>query len=212
MSSDMLPSWRPGDTRDALVGFLDAVTEVAPQDRVACFDNDGTLWCERPNYVQYDFFLDALEARAATADVSGVPEFAALLGRDAAAIGELGLERIALALTSLFEGISPEDFRDRVREFMSRAQHPTLDRPLRHTAYQPMLELIEELDRRGVAVTIVSGGGTEFVRAVSQDLYGVPPEAVVGTLIDYEYDRGADGAPRLRKDRPSPTDPPTKAL
>jgi hypothetical protein len=199
--TEVLPSWRPGAARDALVGFLDVVVEVPVEDRVACLDNDGTLWCERPQYVQYLFFLEALEARAAEADVSKVPEFAALLASDAAAIGELGLERIALALTSLFEGSSPEDFRQRVRAFMSRARHPALGRPVRHTVYQPMLELIEELHRRSVAVAIVSGGGTEFVRAVSQEMYGVAPEAVVGTLIDYEYDRGADDVPRLRRSR-----------
>jgi phosphoserine phosphatase len=116
-------------------------------------------------------------------------------------MGELGLERIALALTSLFEGISPELFRNRVREFMSRAKHPTSGRPLREGVYQPMLELIAELRRRDVAVTIVSGGGTEFVRAISHQLYGVPPEAVVGTLIDYDYDRDDTGAPRLRRTR-----------
>jgi phosphoserine phosphatase len=201
MTDDMLPSWRPGSTRDAVVGFLDAVLDVAPEERLACLDNDGTLWCERPGYVQYDFFVDALKSRAAETDVTGVPEFAALLNADAAAMGELGLERIAMALTGLFEGISPEEFTDRVREFMSRAAHPTSGRPLREGVYQPMLELIEELRRRDVTVTIVSGGGTEFVRAVSHQLYGVPPEAVVGTLIDYDYDRDETGAPRLRRAR-----------
>ena len=95
-----------------------------------------------------------------------------------------------MALVNLFEGISPEEFTRQVRAFMATAQHPTLGRPLRTNVYQPMLELIEELRRRDVMVTIVSGGGTEFVRAISTDLYGVPPEAVVGTLIDYDYARG----------------------
>ncbi len=201
MKDNVLPSWRPGTTRDAVVRFLDGVVEVAPEDRVACLDNDGTLWCERPSYIQYDFFVDALKARAADTDVTGVPEFAALLNHDSAAVGELGLERIALALTSLFAGISAEEFRNRVRDFMRRAVHPTSGRPLRDGVYQPMLELIVELRRRDVAVAIVSGGGTEFVRAVSHQLYGVPPEAVVGTLIDYDYDRDDTGAPRLRRTR-----------
>ncbi|MDZ5623033.1 HAD family hydrolase [Nocardioides sp. HM23] len=199
MDDLILPSWRPGATRDAVLGFLDAVLDVPEEDRIACFDNDGTLWCERPNYVQYDFFIDALKVRAAETDVTGVPEFAALLNHDAAAVGELGLERIALALTSLFEGIPAEEFRDRVRDFMARSQHPTLARPPGDLVYQPMIELIDELRRRDVAVTIVTGGGTEFVRAISHQLYGVPPEAVVGTLIDYEYSRDDNGAPRLRR-------------
>ena len=178
--------------------------DVPTEERVACLDNDGTLWCERPSYVQLDFFVDTLRSRASEPDFVHTPEFDALLGNDTAAMGELGLERIALALTSLCEGISPEEFTSRVRAFMSVAQHPTLGRPLLRNVYQPMLELIDELRRRDVTVTIVTGGGTEFVRAVSQQLYGVPPEAVVGTLIGYELSRGEDGAPRLlRTGRPA---------
>ena len=204
MRDDLLPSWRPGGTRDALLTFLDAVVEVPVEERVACLDNDGTLWCERPTYVQFDFFVDTLKARASEPDFTRTPEFAALLDNDANAIGELGLERIALALTSLYDGISPEAFTSQARAFMDAAQHPTLGRPLRSNVYQPMLELIDELRRRDVMVTIVTGGGTEFVRAVSQQLYGVPPEAVVGTLIGYEFGRGDDGAPRLlRTGRPA---------
>ena len=205
MPEDLLPSWRPGAARDSLMAFLDAVVEVPVEERVACFDNDGTLWCERPTYVQFDFFVDALKS-AVQADPrrSETPEFAALLSGDNAAVGELGLERVAMALVSLFDGITPEEFSRQVRAFMVTAQHKTLGRPLHTNVYQPMIELIDELRRRDVTVTIVSGGGTEFVRAVSQQLYGVPPEAVVGTLIDYEFSRGDDGAPRLlRTGRPA---------
>jgi phosphoserine phosphatase len=174
------------------------VVDAPPEDRVACFDNDGTLWCERPQYVQFEFCVRALSARVETdPEVAHMPEFAALLANDRVKISELGLERIAMALINLFEGISPEEFTRQARAFMVAAQHPTLARPLRTAVYQPMIELIEELRRRDVMVTIASGGGTEFVRAISADLYGVPPEAVVGTLIDYDYVRGDDGAPRL---------------
>jgi phosphoglycolate phosphatase-like HAD superfamily hydrolase len=205
MADDVLPSWRPGPARDALVAFLDAVADVPVEERVACFDNDGTLWCERPTYVQFDFFVDALKSAVqAEPSRAETPEFAALLTGDQAAIGDLGLERIALALVGLFEGVSPEEFTHGVRAFMSAAQHPTLGRPVRSNAYLPMLELIDELRRADVMVTVVTGGGTEFVRAVSQQLYGVPPEAVVGTLIDYEFGRGDDGTPRLlRTGRPA---------
>jgi phosphoglycolate phosphatase-like HAD superfamily hydrolase len=196
----MLPSWRPGPTRDAVVAFLDDVGSVPPADRFACFDNDGTLWCERPSYVQLDFFVDALKARLTDdPDLRQRPEFAALLSGDAAAVGELGLERIALALTSLFEGVAPEDFTARAREFVDRATHPTLHRPVRTIVYQPMLELLAALRQRDVAVAVVTGGGTEFVRAISHDLYGVPPESVVGTLIRYEFVRDPHGRPGLRR-------------
>src|SRR3954454_18639552 len=107
MAEDLLPSWRPGPAREALGAFLDAVLEVPVEERLACLDNDGTLWCERPTYVQFDFFVDALKtAVAADPGLGQTAEFAALLSGDRAAVGELGLERIALALTSLFEGIS----------------------------------------------------------------------------------------------------------
>ncbi|MEP9364611.1 HAD family hydrolase [Nocardioides sp. CN2-186] len=191
MTDDLLPSWRPGATRDAVLAFLEASAAVPVEHRVACFDNDGTLWSEKPSYVQLDFFVDAMK-QAVHDDPSAAerPEFAALISGDQAAIGELGLERIAHALTGLFAGISPEEFTARVREFMSRTTAPT---------YVPMLELVEELRRRAFTVCVVTGGGTEFVRAVSQELYGVPPESVVGSLIAYEFVPTADGGPGLRR-------------
>lgn len=194
--SDDLPSWRPGAARDSLRSFLDASRSVPVERRVACFDNDGTLWCERPTYVQFEFFVDALKA-AVRQDpaVAARPEFAALLSADPGAVGAIGLPRIAMALTSLFEGMSPEEFTARVRTFMDHARHATLDRPLAANVYQPMLELIAALRRLDFTVAVVTGGGTEFVRAVSQELYGVPPEAVVGTLIGYQFTPStADGA------------------
>lgn len=195
-----LPSWRPGPVRDTLLDFLDAATEVDPRDRVACFDNDGTLWCERPNYVQFDFFIDALQLRT-TEDpsVASTPEFAALLSGNKTAIGEFGLTRIAMALVGLFEGMTPEAFTDQVRDFLTRSMHPTLGLPVSATTYRPMLELIHALRRRGFTIGLVTGGGTEFVRAISQALYGVPPEAVVGTMVTYAYSAepaDTDGIPR----------------
>jgi len=196
----VLASWRDGPSRDAIVRFLDDAASLPPAERVACFDNDGTMWCERPTYVQFDFFVDALTTRIGEDPSLGDrPEYAAILSGDAAAIGEIGLERIAMALTSLFEGMAPQDFTARARDFMARATHRTLHRPARTTVYQPMLELIDELRRRDFTISIVTGGGTEFVRAISDDLYGVPPEAVVGTLIKYQLVRDADDRPTLSR-------------
>ena len=193
----LLPSWRAGSTRDAIVAFLDAVTEVPVERRVACLDNDDTLWCERPSYVQLDFFIDVLkQAVARDPGVAQEAEFAALLSGDRAAVDELGLERIAMALSGLCAGISPEEFTARVRDFMSRARHATLDRPILATVYQPMLELLDALRSLDFTICVVTGGGTEFVRAVSDDLYGVPPERVVGTLLEYDV-VDPDGSPSL---------------
>ncbi|MGP3955697.1 HAD family hydrolase [Nonomuraea sp. 3N208] len=195
-----LPSWRPGATRDRLLEFLDAVRSVPETDRVAYFDNDGTLWCERPRYVQLEFFLEALRRRVGTdPSVGERPEFAAALSGDPDRVGEVGLERIALALAGLFEGVTPEEFAADARAFMATATHSTLGRPMRTLVYQPMLELIAELRRLSFTVGIVTGGGTEFVRAVSEDLYGVPAELVVGTLIAYDFGRDGSGRPGLRR-------------
>ena len=194
----MLPSWREGRTRDSVLRFLTASEALPPAQRVAAFDNDGTLWCEKPSYVQLDFFIDALKsALVVNPSLAERAEYAALISNDRAAIGEIGLERIALALGELFAGLTPEQFADRAREFMGRAQHHTLGIPLPRTVYQPMLELLHELRQRDFTIFIVSGGGTEFVRAISDDLYQVPASAVVGTLVDYEFSRTEDGRPQL---------------
>ena len=192
MSADILPSWRPGATRDAILAFIEASGDVPVEHRVACFDNDGTLWAEKPNYVQLNFFVDAMK-RAVHDDPGAAqrPEFAALISGDQAAIGEIGLERIAHALTGLFEGMSPEAFTERVHEFMAGTTAPT---------YVPMLELVDELRRRDFTICVVTGGGTEFVRAISHDLYGVPPQNVVGSLIAYEFVPTSDeSGPTLRR-------------
>ncbi len=202
LNAEVLPSWRPGDTRDAIVRFLDLAVDIPPARRLACFDNDGTLWCEKPHYVQLDFLLETLASRvAADPGLGETPEFAALLSHDAAAVNELGLPRIAVALTGLFDGMTADRFADLVRDFMTAAVHPTLQRPLRTCVYLPMLELVDELRRRGFTVAVVTGGGTEFVRALSRDLYAVPPENVVGTLIEYDYASGADGPALTRTSR-----------
>jgi phosphoserine phosphatase len=199
-TAQLLPSWRPGATRDALIAFLDAAATLPQIERVAVFDNDGTLWCERPTPVQFDFFVDALAAAVATdPSLHGRPEYAAVLDGDHAAISEMGLERVGLARAELFHGMTPEQFDHAARSFMDRARHRTLGVRLRDVVYQPMLELLDELRRRDFTICVVSGGGTEFVRAISVDLYGVAPEAVVGTLIAYEFDRDDRGRPFLRR-------------
>jgi len=199
-TADPLVSWRAGPTRDAIVAFLDAADALPVAARVAAFDNDGTLWCEKPTFVQFDFFEDALRT-AARADpaLRDRPEFAAVLAVDWVAIGDLGLERVALALAELFAGMEPETFTAHAREFMARATHRTLGVPVAETVYQPMRELLGELRRRQFTIFVVTGGGTEFVRAVSDDLYGVPPESVVGTLVGYEYGHGDGDRPVLRR-------------
>lgn len=194
-----LPSWRDGATLDAVVSFVHAAEALAPAERVAVFDNDGTLWCEKPAYPQLAYFLHEL-GLAVRRDpaLAERTEFAALIARDDAAIAALGLERIGAALVELTVGLSPEEFAERASRFLLEAPHPTLDRPFGRAVYQPMLELLELLRTHGFTTFIATGSGTEFVRSVSHELYGIPPEGVVGSLIQYEYVT-VDGAPALRR-------------
>lgn len=186
----LLPSWRDGATRSAILDFLEASDDIAPENRVAVFDNDGTLWCEKPRYTQLDFFVWQLQRSAKERpELREVPEFGALLTGDMAAIAGFGMDRVASALLGLFDGDEPEAFEASVQAFFAETRHP--DHGLRYDQmlYQPMLELIAALEARGFTNCIVSGGGTEFVRAISQRVYGVPQERVVGTLVTYAFER-----------------------
>lgn len=196
--TDVLPSWREGPTRSAILAFLDQVDGIPPAERVAVFDNDGTMMCEKPNYAQLEFMLDELRhAIAADPSLADREEFHALITGDRAAQAELGLERVAGALVSLFEGLTPEEFDVRVSRFFAEARHPERGVPIRQMRYRPMLELIDELRSREFDVYVVTGGGAEFVRMISPDFYGVKPEGVVGSQIDYQLDRDDDGSVRL---------------
>ncbi len=196
--TDLLPSWQEGSTRSSILGFFDEVEGIPPTDRVAVFDNDGTLMCEKPNYVQLEFMLAELSrAIAADPSLADRDEFHTLVTGDRAAQATMGLERVAGALVSLFEGLTPEAFDSRVSRFFSDARHPERAVPFRRMRYQPMLELIDELRSRDFDVYVVTGGGAEFVRTISDDFYGVRPEGVVGSQIDYELDRNDEGSIRL---------------
>jgi phosphoserine phosphatase len=200
MTDARLPSWRPGPTRDALLDFLDGARDVPVEDRVAYFDNDGTLWAERPGYVQLDFFVDELRRRVATdPTIADRPEFDAVLRADPVAMGEVGMLNIAVALGGLFDGATPAEFAAVVDDFIERYRHPELDVPAAGLVYQPMLELLDELRALQFTIGIVTGGGTEFVRRLSESLYGVPAELVVGTLIGYEFGRDDTGQPVLHR-------------
>ena len=197
MVDSILPSWRDGAARTAVVDFLDMADQIPPDRRLAAFDNDGTLWCEKPHYPQLDFFVwelrHAVEDRPA---LGAVPEYEALLKRDTEAMAEMGLERIALALVALFEQQEPEQFEARVNTFFDSTRHPDTGLRYDRMIYQPMLELLQELETRGFTNCIVTGGGTEFVRAISRRVYGIEPERVVGTLVTYTL-IGRDGRPVL---------------
>jgi len=198
MRTDPLQSWNDGPTKTALLAFLAASRDVPVVDRVAVFDNDGTLWCEKPNYVQLEFMLAELSAAVAVdPSLAERDEYRALLEHDMTMQAELGLERIAIALVDLCVGIGPEDFDTRVRIFFERNAHRDRMVPYRAMRYRPMLELIEALRALEFDVFLVTGGGTEFVRAISRDFYDVSPDDVVGTLVTYEFTRNDENRPSL---------------
>jgi len=197
MDTSTLPSWRRCASRDAIEAFLEATRTVPVEQRVAVFDNDGTLWGEKPRYTQLDFFVRELKQAVERDPALGDrPEYRAVLAGDKDALAAFGLVPLVMALAQIHSGITPEEFTRRVQDFFASAEHPDRGVPYRGTRYQPMLELIDELRSRQFQVFVVTGGGAEFVRVISRSFYGVRPEGVVGSQIGYELDR-VDGEPRL---------------
>lgn len=191
-----LPSWVDGDARDAIVAFVDRVTKdgsadfVPESERVAVFDNDGTLWPENPIPFQAAFAVD--EINRMVSDQPGLaddPMVRALLQGDVATLlagpHHDGLLRI-IALTHT--GMTTDEFATRVRNWIATAKHPRFDRPYDQLTYQPMQELLRYLSANGFRTFIVSGGGADFMRAWSERVYGIPPEQVIGSTGRVTYE------------------------
>ncbi len=186
----ILSLWRDGSVRSTILRFLDAASELPVEQRVAVLDNDGTLWCEKPHYTQMYFFVhELMKSVTRQPELGEREEYRAVLQQDVAALGDLGLPRVAAALLELFEFMEPAEFDVRVREFFANMPHPDRGVPFERLRYSPMLELIDELRAREFGVYLVTGGGTEFVRAVSAEFYGVSPEGVVGSEMVYSVVR-----------------------
>ena len=185
-----------GPARTAILDFVERVSEeggtdyVPPAERVAVFDNDGTLWCERPTYIQALFVFARLrDAVAARPELAEQPVVKALLAGDLAAAQQFGMEAIAGVLLELDAGRTTEEFTRDAADWLAAAKHPRFGVPFRELTYAPMLELMDLLRARGFRVFIVTGGGVEFVRAVGDELYGVPPDDVVGSAVQVEFER-----------------------
>jgi phosphoglycolate phosphatase-like HAD superfamily hydrolase len=204
-AADPLPSWNDGTSKQAIVSFVDAVTAeggsrfVPPAERIAVFDNDGTLWAEQPVYFQLLFAIDRVKVLSSThPEWKDKEPFASLLRDDvkgALAGGEHALVEIVAATHS---GMTAEEFEKVVTNWLASARHPTLKRPYTALAYQPMLELLAWLRARGFKTFIVSGGGVEFMRAFAEKVYGIPPEQVVGSTGRQKLEL-RDGRPMLLK-------------
>lgn len=207
MSQVKLPSWQSGATRDAIEVFLDSAEMLPEGRRVAVFDIDGTLWCERPHNPQLEFLVAELRgAVAGRPELAARPEYRAVLEWDRTAIARLGAVNVMLALNELHAGLTPEEFEARVATWFGATRHPEIGVPWSQTRYRPMLELIAELRARHFSVYLATGLGTEFVRVVSQRFFGVPPEGVAGAQVGYELDHGL-GVPRMLRTREIVGDP-----
>jgi phosphoglycolate phosphatase-like HAD superfamily hydrolase len=204
-SADPLPSWQDGATKHAILAFVDGADTpgdagfIPPAERVAVFDNDGTLWAEQPLYFQLAFALDRVRELAPQhPEWEHTPPFDAVLENDLQAVfagGEHALLELVMATHS---GLSTEEFEQVVTRWLASARHPSSGRPYTAMVYQPMLELLEHLRARGFRTWIVSGGGLDFMRPWTQDVYGIPPEQVVGSSIDVVFEWTDDG-PRLMR-------------
>jgi phosphoserine phosphatase len=197
-TADTLPSWTDGAARAAIVEFVRSVTEpgdsfVTAPERVATFDNDGTLWCEKPLYPQADFIFrrwkEMIRAEPSLADEQ---PYKALAEGDLAWLADLygHAPELIKGVGAAFEGITVEAFEAAVLEFFGTARHTSLDVPYTEATFRPMCELIAYLEANEFSVYICSAGGRDFVRPIAARLYGVPRERVIGSSATLEYRDG----------------------
>ena len=188
LAADPLPSWREGAAKAAILDFVAAVTDPGDADfvpvaeRVAVIDNDGTSWCERPEYVPTAFQVQLMASMAAAGKVSAdsMP-YSAWLAGDRDALGDFGWNEAYQALIRSFAGMPVEAFADSARAYLARNRHERFGVPPTELYYVPMLELMRLLESQGFQVWVVTGGEQDFVRSYLEDVAGIPPERVIGT-------------------------------
>jgi phosphoglycolate phosphatase-like HAD superfamily hydrolase len=198
-AGDPLVSWNNTQTKKAIYGFIEKVTTpgspdfVKPEERIAVFDNDGTLWCEQPMYVQLAFALDRIKAMAPQHPEWKEREpFKAVIDGDMKALAESGVKGMLEITLVSHSGMTTGEFDRLVKEWLATARHPRFDKPYTDLVYQPMLELLAYLRGKGFKTYIVTGGGIEFVRAFCEKSYGVPPEQVVGSYGELKLEMKDD--------------------
>ena len=186
--AESLPSWNDGPAKAAIVDFVSRVTKegggdfVPVAERIAVFDNDGTLWSEQPLYFQFAFVVDRIKVLAPAHPAWKTEEpFRSVLANDMKAALGSGQVGLAKMIAATHAGMTTDEFNDIVKGWLATARHPKLNRPYTDLVYQPMLELLAYLRENGFKTYIVSGGGIEFMRVFSESVYGVPPEQVIGS-------------------------------
>jgi phosphoserine phosphatase len=216
MTDTPLPSWNDTPTRAAILSFVESVTAevspdlIAPPERVAVLDNDGTLWTEKPMPIQLDFLVRRFaEQAAADPSLQEKQPYKAAYTRDFGWLGEAMVKHyhgddadmslLQDAMNEAFAKASVEEYRAAADAFFETAEHPVLKRPYRTCHFQPMIELLRYLEANGFTCYIASGGDRDFMRAIGEDLYSIPPERVVGSTQALEFSAQEDGTDVLYK-------------
>ena len=214
--SDPLSSWREGATKDAILRYVDAACSegsaawVPPDERVAVFDNDGTLWCEKPMPIQLDFILRRLaEMVEADPELREKQPWKAAHERDYDWLAQVMTDHyagddtnvpvLAGGILAAFADISVEEFEASAAAFLRDSRHPTLDRGYLDCAYVPMIQLLAHLRENGFGTYIVSGGGRDFMRPISEEVYGIPRDSVVGSTVATAYTPDGSGGAIVRQ-------------
>jgi phosphoglycolate phosphatase-like HAD superfamily hydrolase len=203
----LLPSWNDGPAKQAIFAFVRATINrsspsyVFPEDRIAVFDQDGTLWVEHPMYTQVVYCLERVPAVAAKRpELRNAEPFKTVLSGNREAIAKLSMRDLEKILAATLTGMSVEEFNAEAKTWIETAKHPRWNRPYIELIYQPMLEVFRYLRDNAYKTYIVTGGGQDFVRVYAEKVYGIPPEQVVGTAGGTKYGYGKDGKPFLTKE------------
>jgi phosphoglycolate phosphatase-like HAD superfamily hydrolase len=202
-----LASWNDGPAKQAILDFVKATTDqaspkfVPPAERIATFDQDGTLWVEKPLYAQVIYCLDRVPAVVeAKPELAKVEPFKTVLSGNREAMAKFSMHDLEVVLAATLTGMSVDTFGAEVKKWLATAKDPRWKRPYTDLTYQPMQEILQYLRANGYKTYIVTGGGQDFVRVYAEQVYGIPPEQVVGTAGGTKYGYGKDGKPFLTKE------------
>jgi phosphoserine phosphatase len=206
-AQDPLPSWNDGPAKQAIVDFVHATTEaggakfVPPEERIAAFDQDGTLWVEHPMYTQVMYCLERVPALAEkNPEIKDVEPFKTVLSGDRQAMAKLSMKDLEKIAAATLTGMSVEEFNAEVKKWLAKAKDPRWKRRYTELTYQPMQEVLKYLRANGYKTYIVTGGGQDFVRVYAEQTYGIPPEQVVGSAAGTKYGYDKNGKPMLTKE------------